>query len=167
MVRNGDAEQINFQVPWELQPGTQARLQLISGAAQSEPVDLPVTALSPGVFSANASDALVIRAADFTLADRGLRRGEPYLIYATGLGLMDLPVATGAALSQPARLRRGASLRIAGVSCDIDYAGAAPGFVGVYQLNFRIPAAVPAGTQDLVLTVDQLDAPGRKVLILN
>jgi uncharacterized protein (TIGR03437 family) len=59
------------------------------------------------------------------------------------------------------------SLRVAGVLCDLDYAGAAPGFVGVYQINFRLPAAVPSGLQDLVLTVDPVDSAARKVTVAN
>jgi|GEM_PF-943103 len=167
VVRNGDSEQINFQVPWELQPGATVRLQLASGVARSESVELTVNPIAPAIFGANATDALLIRASDFTLATGPIRRGDTHILYATGLGLMDLPVANGAALSQPARIRRSAILRIGGVACDIDYAGAAPGFVGVYQVNFRVANAVPAGSQDLVLTIDGTDSPGRKVLISN
>ncbi|MCX6612722.1 MAG: hypothetical protein NTW74_17965, partial [Acidobacteria bacterium] len=82
-------------------------------------------------------------------------------------GLMDLPVAAGEALNQGARIRRSATLRVGGVACDIDYAGAAPGFVGVYQVNFRLSASVPSGSQDLILSVDGVDAPVRKVLVSN
>lgn len=167
VVRNGDSEQINFQVPWELQPGATVRLQLASGVARSESVELTVNPIAPAIFGANATDALLIRAADFTLATGPIRRGDTHILYATGLGLMDLPVANGAALSQPARIRRSAILRIGGVACDIDYAGAAPGFVGVYQVNFRVANTVAAGSQDLVLTIDGTDSPGRKVLISN
>lgn len=166
-VRNGDAEQINFQIPWELQPGSRARMEVVSGAARSEAVEIPVEPVSPGVFGRNASDALILQASDFALTSGPLRRNEPYILYATGLGPLDAAVATGAALSQPSRLRRSASLRVGGVLCDLDYAGAAPGFVGVYQINFRLPAGVPSGSQDLVLSVDQVDAVARKVTVAN
>ncbi len=163
VVRNGDNEQVNFQVPWDLQPGTNARLQIGS----SEVVEVPVAAVAPGVFGLNATDALLIRGSDFSLVTGAIRRGESYVLYASGLGLMDLPVAAGEALSQVARIRRTARLRIGGVACDIDYAGAAPGFVGVYQVNFRPSAAVPSGSQDLLLSIDSVDAPARKVLVAN
>lgn len=161
VVRNGDSEQVNFQAPWDLQPGSSARLQV--GA--SEAVEVPVVEVAPGVFGLNATDALLIRASDFSLVSGGIRRGESYVLYASGLGLMDLPVAAGEALGQATRIRRTASLRIGGVVCDIEYAGAAPGFVGVYQVNFRPSAGVPSGSQDLLLTIDSFDAPVRKVLI--
>lgn len=163
VVRNGDSEQVNFQVPWDLQPGTNARLQVGS----SEVVEIPVVAVAPGVFGLNATDALLISGSDFSLVTGAIRRGETYVLYASGLGLMDLPVAAGEALSQVARIRRAASLRIGGAVCDIDYAGAAPGFVGVYQVNFRLSGSVPTGLQDLLLSVDSVDAPVRKVLVAN
>lgn len=163
VVRNGDSEQVNFQAPWDLQPGTTARLQV----GQSDVVALPVVDVAPGVFGVNATDALLIRGSDFSLVPSAIRRGETYILYASGLGLMDLPVAAGEALGQVARIRRGASLRIGGVVCDIEYVGAAPGFVGVYQVNFRLSASVPSGSQDLLLSVDSVDAPVRKVLVAN
>lgn len=167
VVRSGGNEQINFQVPWELQPGTTMRVQVVSGTAQSDVVEIPLEAFSPGVFSVNATDALLIRASSFALATSGAQRGEAYVLYAAGLGLMDLPVASGAALPGAARIRRSSTLRIGGVNCTIDYAGAAPGFVGVYQVNFRVAATVPTGSQDLVLTVDGVDSSARKVLVTN
>jgi len=167
IARSGDNEQINFQVPWELQPNTNARIEIVNGAARSEVVDVPLLPIAPAVFGVNATDALLFRGIDFMLATSGIRRGETYILYASGLGFLDLPVANGDAINQAVRIRRSATLRIAGVACEVDYAGAAPGLVGVYQVNFRVANAVPAGTLDLVLTVDSVDAPGRKVLILN
>jgi uncharacterized protein (TIGR03437 family) len=80
---------------------------------------------------------------------------------------MDLPVANGEALHQASRLRRTATLRIGSATAEVLYAGAAPGFVGVYQVNFRVPQNAPTGMQDLVLSIDGTDSPGRKVLISN
>jgi len=167
ITRSGGSEQINFQAPWDLQPGTNARIQIINGAAQSEVIEVPVATVAPGVFGINATDALLIRGLDFTLSTSAISRGQVYILYASGLGLLDQPVAAGEALRQPVRIRRSASLRIAGVACDIEYAGAAPGFVGVYQVNFRVAQTAPAGSQDLVLSVDNIDSPARKVLISN
>lgn len=163
VVRNGDSEQINFQAPWDLQAGTDARLQIGS----SDVLDIAVSAVAPGVFGQNATDALLIRATDFGLVTGAIRRGEQYILYASGLGLMDQPVAAGEALNQATRIRRAANVRIGGVLCDVQYAGAAPGFVGVYQVNFRPTASVPSGSQDLLLSIDSFDAPVRKVLVAN
>ncbi|MCX6612794.1 MAG: PQQ-dependent sugar dehydrogenase, partial [Acidobacteria bacterium] len=74
VVRNGDSEQVNFQVPWELQPGTNARLQVGS----SDVVEIPLVPVAPGVFGANATDALLIRGSDFTLVTGSVQRGLVY-----------------------------------------------------------------------------------------
>lgn len=160
-------EQVNFQAPWELQSGTTVRVQVVSGLSESAVVELPVEAVLPGVFGLNATDALLIRGQDFSLVTSGVFRNEVYVLYASGLGLMELPVAAGEALQQASPLRRSATLRIGGVLADVQYAGAAPGFVGVYQVNFRVPAGASAGSQDLILSVDGVEAPSRKVLVLN
>ena len=160
-------EQVNFQAPWELQSGTTVRVQVVSGLSESAVVELPVEAVLPGVFGLNATDALLIRGQDFSLVTSGVFRNEVYVLYASGLGLMELPVAAGEALQQASRLRRSATLRIGGVLADVQYAGAAPGFVGVYQVNFRVPAGASAGSQDLIFSVDGVEAPSRKVLVLN
>ena len=143
------------------------RVQVVSGLGESEVIESPVEAVLPGVFGLESSDALLLRARDFSLVTRGVTRDEVYVLYATGLGLMELPVAAGEALQQASRLRRSAALRIGGVSAEVQYAGAAPGFVGVYQVNFRVPAGAPAGRQDLTLGVDGVEAPSRKILVAN
>lgn len=160
-------EQVNFQAPWDLQGGTTVRVQVVSGLGESEVIESPVEAVLPGVFGLESSDALLLRARDFSLVTRGVTRDEVYVLYATGLGLMELPVAAGEALQQASRLRRSAALSIGGVSAEVQYAGAAPGFVGVYQVNFRVPAGAPAGRQDLTLGVDGVEAPSRKILVAN
>jgi uncharacterized protein (TIGR03437 family) len=167
VVRNGDNEQINFQVPWDLQPGTRAQIQVRVGLAASEVAELTVQPISPGIFGINATDALLIRASDFSLVSGAIRRGETHVLYASGLGLMDQTVATGDALRIASRLRRSASLTIGGVAADLEYAGNAPGFVGVYQVNFKPAAATPAGPQNLVLTIDSIDSAPRSVTIAN
>jgi uncharacterized protein (TIGR03437 family) len=45
-------------------------------------------------------------------------------------------------------------VRLGGVGCDVLYAGLAPDFVGVYQINIRVPALAPSGSVDLVVTTN-------------
>ena len=167
IVRNGDLEQISFQVPWELQPGATARLQLFSPTASSSIVDVPVSRPKPGIFGINATDALLIRSSDFTLVAPGapLARNEVYTLYATGLGLLNLPVANGQAFAAASPVRGTAVLRIGAATAELLYAGSAPGFVGVYQVNFRPGPAAASGPQDLVLSLDGTNSPSRKIVI--
>ena len=49
--------------------------------------------------------------------------------------------------------------------CEVHFAGLAPGFTGVYQVNFRVAASVPAGVQDLVLTAGSAVSPAVKIAV--
>ncbi len=42
----------------------------------------------------------------------------------------------------------------AGKECEVRFSGLAPGFVGVWQLNFKIPDDAGSGQQSLLVTVD-------------
>ncbi len=167
VVRSNNGEQINFQIPWELQGLTSARMEIIAPFARSAVIEIPLAPVSPGIFGINASDALLINASNFTLVNGAVRPGDSLILYATGLGQFDVAASTGEALPGAIRIRRSAALRIGSASAEISYAGVAPGFVGVYQVNFRVPQNAPTGTQDLVLSIDGADSPGRKVLISN
>ena len=42
---------------------------------------------------------------------------------------------------------------VALTASDILYAGVSPSYIGLYQINLRVPAGVPSGKQPMVLTV--------------
>ena len=76
-------------------------------------------------------------------------------MYATGLGLTDTPVATGvAAPATPlANVVTPVKITIGGLDAVVDFAGLAPNFVGLYQVNARVPVGVTAGPSvPLVIT---------------
>jgi uncharacterized protein (TIGR03437 family) len=70
-------------------------------------------------------------------------RGEPLEIYATGLG----------------RPPAAATVTIGGRPATVLFAGPAPGFAGLDQINVLIPADAPAGEQDLILRAAGVDSP--------
>lgn len=167
VVKVGDTEQINFQVPWELTPGSSARLQVNANGVDSEMIDVPVVAAAPGIFGTNATDALLIRASNFTLVGptEAIQRSDTFILYATGLGPFANRPSTGAASSAQTPITGLPALSLGGVPCEILYAGNAPSFVGVYQINFRPGNGTPGGTQDLLLRVDNVTAPARRLLV--
>jgi uncharacterized protein (TIGR03437 family) len=65
--------------------------------------------------------------------------------------------------SQLASTRTNFQVTLGGVACPVQYTGLAPGFVGVYQVNFQVPASVPSGNQDLIVSSGATSSPAVKV----
>ena len=81
---------------------------------------------------------------------RGGRPGESLAIFSTELGGLQRPVPSGeAAPSPPPETLSRPVVRIAGAPALVTYAGLAPGFVGLYQVNVEVPPSTPSGTQTL------------------
>ena len=119
-----DDRQINFAVPQLMQTSAVANIQVQTplGAASAS---VPLFAVQPGIFFDTATG----RAAAI---DRGSRIFE---LYGTGLGSATTVTA-----------------QTGGRSAEVLFSGLAPGFVGLYQINIRVAAAVPSGDQPVSLT---------------
>jgi uncharacterized protein (TIGR03437 family) len=150
--------QINFQVPWEVLGQTQASVTVTVNYVTSAPWSGTLAPATPGIFSINQqgsgqgailmanSGALAAAAASLPGA-RPAQRGEYISIYCTGLGPVTNQPASGAA-AQAAPLSTTLSTPVAtigGVPAAVSYAGLAPGFVGLYQVNAQVPANSPVG----------------------
>jgi adhesin/invasin len=107
------------------------------------------------------SHALAVNVSDGSLnsAERPVKSGEYFTAYVTGQGLVDHPVATGAAApSSPFSLPLApVQVRIGGQAADIQFAGLAPGFVGLLQLNVLVPN-VAAGEQKFEVVIGGVPA---------
>jgi uncharacterized protein (TIGR03437 family) len=49
---------------------------------------------------------------------------------------------------------------LGGVPCEVQFAGLAPGFAGLYQVNFRVPVGAASGSQDVVVIANGVPSPG-------
>ncbi|HUJ49914.1 MAG TPA: hypothetical protein VLW25_06930, partial [Bryobacteraceae bacterium] len=76
--------------------------------------------------------------------------GDYLQIYANGLGPVSNTPQTGAeAVASPLSYLIGnATVTIGGVQAPVSFAGLAPGFIGLYQVNVQVPQGV--GTGDTV-----------------
>ena len=145
--------QINFQVPFEA-TGSSVPMVVVSNGVPGPEVMVQVEAAAPGIFTAvpGGSGPGAILNEDFSpnSAENPAAVGSVVQIFATGLGATDPPLATGqtGASAPPLNLTAMVPVvMIGGAPAEVLFSGMAPGFVGLYQVNARVPAATPAGDE--------------------
>ena len=153
--------QVDAQVPWELAGQTSAALTIVTDDLSGNTVTVPLAEFSPGIYTATGTGsgqgailidgtATLVAPASGTLAGQPARRGTDYIdIFATGLGPVTNQPASGApAPASPnplAKTTAAVSVTIGGVLVTPLFAGLAPGWVGLYQVNVQVPANAPVG----------------------
>ncbi|HEX5228616.1 MAG TPA: putative Ig domain-containing protein, partial [Bryobacteraceae bacterium] len=148
--------QVNAQIPFELVPGHEYPVIVAAGNSYTVPESIQLAPLAPGV--ARLTDGSIIaQHADFTLVTKSspAKPGEYLVAYLAGMGLTDSQVQDGAASpSSPlANVSVAPGVTLNGAPVKVIFAGLTPGLVGLYQINFQIPA--DASTGDLVFQVTQ------------
>ena len=147
--------QINAQIPFSLSAGNQYQLLVSANGALTTPLSLQLNAGAPAILNFT-SGAVVAQHLDGTLVlpTAPAAPGEYIVIYSSGLGATDIPVASGAASpSNPvANVADPPVLTLDGNPISILFAGLTPGLVGLYQVNFQVPATLAAGNYNLQLT---------------
>jgi uncharacterized protein (TIGR03437 family) len=83
------------------------------------------------------------------------------VFYATGDGFLNTGNVTGQPAAAPyPQPTLPVGVTVAGIDAEILYAGSAPGFVGVMQLNVRVPGGfVPPGQTTIQLTIGEFASP--------
>jgi uncharacterized protein (TIGR03437 family) len=124
-------QQINFQMPF----GLEGRVTVeVTTGRSTDTREVEVARVAPGIFTARQT-------------------GRTLEIYTTGLGEVSPPVVAGAAApgSPLARVAAEVVVTIDGVAAPVTFAGLAPGFAGLYQVNVTLPAGVAAGRRSVTL----------------
>jgi uncharacterized protein (TIGR03437 family) len=137
--------QINAQIPYEVSAGP-ATVILSVGLNVLPPVALTIQPSAPGLFMLGQDRALV-QNQDGSLNGPGhpATPGSIVAAYLTGQGPLDLPVPSGSAASSDPLIGTAARVTamIGGQNAEVTFAGMAPGMVGVFQVNLRIPVFAP------------------------
>ena len=136
--------QVNIQIPYETQPGT-ATLE-IDTPYQIATMPFTVAAAGPGIFMLGDGSVNPSKSGS---------RGGTYTLYITGEGQVTPSVTTGSTPSPRGtpKPRLAVSMTIGGVDAPITFIGIPSWSVGVTQINFTVPASVPVGKQQVVVTV--------------
>ena len=133
--------QINALAPLDLAPNSITSISILVNGAKVADVAAQVVAATPGIFttgSGNGQAAAINEDGTLNSAVNPVVRGSVVSLYATGQG--QAPSAV--------------SVKIGQYSADVLYAGPAPGFPGLMQINARVPGGfLPPGVQPVVLTV--------------
>ena len=151
--------QINLQVPYETGAG-QAVLA-ISNNGQIASFPFQVAPSAPGVLSTVFDN---LTGAPIHTIQAG--SSEVLLAFVTGEGDVTPTLGTGATpsstITDPTKLphsRLPLTMTIGGVSVSPLFAGIPSGIAGATQIDFQVPASVPAGDQKLIVTVGGVPAP--------
>jgi uncharacterized protein (TIGR03437 family) len=151
--------QINAQLPFELPLASRPQVVARGRQTLSVPETITIAAARPGIFTVgqdgkgqgailNSQGVVVNQTAPATV-------GDVVTVYATGLGLTDPAVQSGqpATANPLSQVKTTVTATIGGLPAPVQFAGLAPGYVGLYQCNVQIPSGIPLGPAvPLVLT---------------
>jgi uncharacterized protein (TIGR03437 family) len=152
-----DTGQIDAQMPWDIPGGTVATIVVKNGSAVSNAAAVAVPATgTPGISVYGNNRAVVVNQdGAVNSPSAGAAVGDEVVAYFTGGG----PVQSTAKLvtGAPAPLVLDSvtgnySVTVGGAQALIDYIGLTPGSIGLYQVNFVVPA-IAKGTFPLVITI--------------
>jgi glucosylceramidase len=146
--------QINAQVPWEVTPGSATLTVTHAGVAASQTVS--IAAAGPAIFTLYGSQEAAALNQDYSVnsQDNPAAAGQAILLFGTGLGAVTPPVATGAAASADPLSWAAAKVTatVSGAPADVSFAGMAPGFAGLCQINVTLPAGI-SGAVPVIVSV--------------
>jgi uncharacterized protein (TIGR03437 family) len=147
--------QLTVQLPSELQADRPYAAVLSVNNALSLPEPVNVVPLQPGV-AAFPDGRVIAQHLDFSLVDAAnpAKPNEPLTIYLAGMGATTQTVASGTASpgSPFAFTIMAPEVTVDGQAAELLFSGLTPSGVGLYQINFRVPAGARTGTLDVVIT---------------
>ncbi len=189
------ASQLNVQVPFEVQAtgssSSSVNVVVTVNGIPSAPLAVPLAPIAPGIFTippTGAANAVLVfvdpadniakiaapvsTSASIGLPAAPIPRGQAGYFYATGLGAMSPPVSDGdGGLGPPPQNYFAVTpiVLVGEITAEVDFAGQAPGYPGVNQINIVIPNGAPTGNAVplQILTPDgkTLSAPGVTIAI--
>ncbi|MCC6589707.1 MAG: S8 family serine peptidase [Bryobacterales bacterium] len=165
--------QVNVQVPWELQGVSQAQVKVSIGNSSSAVYRLNLADASPGFFEApdpqTGQLAIAALDSDYRLITQAnpVARGSIAVLYANGLGPVTNQPATGnpASAETLSETATRPQVTVGGRPAEVLFSGLTPGVVGLYQLNVRIPSDTATGFEPVVVSVNGVSSPASGLAI--
>ena len=167
--------QINAIIPYDAPVNAAQQLVVEQGGAYSMPETVVLATAQPAVFTVDQSGTgagaiIVVKPnGDQFLSSPAApaSAGDVLAIFCSGLGAVTPPVAAGSAapVSPLARTVNTVTATIGGQPASVAFAGLAPGFAGLYQVNVAVPAGITGDSVPIVLTVANASSPAVTVAI--
>ncbi len=151
--------QLNVQVPYEA--GIGPAVLGVNNNGQIAGYQLQITPSAP---------AIVTDGSGGVVPSNTVTAGQSAVLYMTGDGDVTPALATGAtpvatALTALPKPRLPVTVTVGGVQTFLQFVGIVPGVVGLTQVNFTVPASVPAGVQPVVVTVGGIASPAANITV--
>jgi uncharacterized protein (TIGR03437 family) len=148
---------LNVQVPFNVTPGKQTSMRVNYGLNSSAGVTLDVLNVVPGLYTQSADGRGAVSAVNpdgnMNSLQHPAPKGQYVVLWAAGLGTVNPSLATGQTppASPVSSTTWPVTAVIDGLNAPVLWAGAAPGFPGLYQINVQIPANATSGARPLTL----------------
>jgi len=155
--------QVNVLMPFEVL-GTTVDVVAKTAHGTFTVKSLAILPQAPALFTFDSSgvgQAIVVHS-NYTLATPSapVRGGESVFLYAAGLGATNPakqkgePGGDGGVLGPLNKVDDPVTVTIGDQAVTAFFAGIAPGFAGVYQVNFTLPTGLTAGNQPIKVTIN-------------
>ena len=165
-------EQINFQVPWEIQgeaippqagltPITvtakpSASIVVVNNGVVSPALRALYSTIQPAIITSDGTHAVAVHS-DYSLVtgQNPARPGDVITFYGVGFGPVTPSPATGALAgsSPPSVMNPNPIISISSHNATVLFAGLSPGSVGLYQFNVVVPTGVGIGDLPALINV--------------
>ena len=149
--------QINAQLPWETEPGDATVSVTRAGVSVSQTVH--VSAVGPAIFT--LADGIRAAAVNYPGLSANsdaspIAPGDIVILFATGLGAVSPAVASGepAPADPLSRVAATVTVEVGGRPVIPGYAGLAPSFAGLWQLNVLVPQETASGAVPVVIVIN-------------
>ncbi len=155
---------ITAQIPFGLFPSGTATLQVNNNGTLSAPIVVNAATAAPGIYTngplGTGSVSAINPDGSANSPLRPVAKGSYLIVYASGLGVVN-PALTAGAIppANPLSYVSGTvTAVIGGQPAPVLFAGAAPGYPGLYQLNISVPTTVGSGQNELDLFANGIAA---------
>lgn len=165
------SSQINAIVPYNAPVNAQQQLMVVQNGSVSPSETVVVAPAQPAVFAQDQSGTgagaiLTVSVAKGTVTlntpSAPAHAGDILEVYCTGLGIVSpsVPAGSAAPASPLSYTTNTVTATLGGQAAQVQFAGLAPGFVGLYQVNVIVPSGLtPGSAVPLVLTDTNASSP--------